>query len=344
MLRSMIVIDADTHVIETEHTWDYMEGANRRFVPVPIKATSGDGKQQEFWLIDGRLSPRRQNIGHDTTEAAREMLDIDARIGDMDRLGVDVQVLYPTMFLRPATTKPEVELALCRGYNRWLANIWRRGKGRLRWAVMLPLMSMPQALEELRWSKEYGAVSVFMRAFEGDRRPADPYFFPLFEEASRLNMPLAFHAAIGSLTLNDMFGDESFSKFKFPVFHAFWSLVAGGIPQRFPELRVGFIEASSQWIPHVIHHLASSFKRQGKDLPRSLLRESRLYVTCQTDDDLDYVLRYAGEDNLIIGSDYGHGDTSSELETLRHLKEQGALKPAVIDKILGPNAQAFYGL
>ena len=339
----MPTIDADAHVIETEHTWDFLEGTDRKFLPVPIQATR-NGKQQEFWLIDDRLSPRRQNIGHDTSEAAREMLDLDGRIGDMDRLGVDVQVLFPTMFLRPATTKPEVELALCRGYNRWLADIWSRGQGRLRWAVMLPLMSMAEALDELRWSKQHGAVAVFMRAFEGDRRPADPYFFPLFDEASRLDMPLAFHAAIGSLTLNDMFGDEAFSKFKFPVFHAFWSMVANDIPTKFPELRVGFVEASAQWIPYVMHHLASSLKRRGKDLSQHLLRDSRLYVTCQTDDDLDYVLRYAGEDNLMIGSDYGHGDTSSELDALRHLKEKGEVAPAVVDKILGANPQAFYGL
>ncbi|MFI5269476.1 MAG: hypothetical protein ACHQ7M_19030, partial [Chloroflexota bacterium] len=93
-----------------------------------------------------------------------------------------------------------------------------------------------------------------------------------------------------------------------------------------------------------MHHLASSLKRQGKELPKQLLRDARLYVTCQTDDDLEYVLRYAGEDNLIIGSDYGHGDTSSELEALRHLKDQGGVEAAAIDKILGPNAQAFYGL
>ena len=40
-------------------------------------------------------------------------------------------------------------------------------------------------------------------------------------------------------------------------------------------------------------------------------KENRVYVTCQTDDDLDYVLGYAGEDNLVIGTDYGHSDNAS---------------------------------
>lgn len=62
------------------------------------------------------------------------------------------------------------------------------------------------------------------------------------------------------------------------------------------------------------------------------------------DDDLPYVLQYAGEDNLVIGSDYGHADTSSELEPLRHLKQEGKVPPRVVDKILDDNARALYGL
>ncbi|HLY64179.1 MAG TPA: hypothetical protein VKU60_01495, partial [Chloroflexota bacterium] len=103
-------------------------------------------------------------------------------------------------------------------------------------------------------------------------------------------------------------------------------------------------EASAQWIPHVLHHLALSSKLKGGQLPREVMSAGQLYVTCQTDDDLDYVLRYSGEDSLIIGSDYGHGDTSSELEALRHLKEKGEIAPGIVDKILSDNPKAFYGL
>jgi predicted TIM-barrel fold metal-dependent hydrolase len=56
------------------------------------------------------------------------------------------------------------------------------------------------------------------------------------------------------------------------------------------------------------------------------------------------VLQYAGEDNLVIGSDYGHADTATEIEALRRLKENDALSPRAIDKILDDNARALYGL
>jgi predicted TIM-barrel fold metal-dependent hydrolase len=60
--------------------------------------------------------------------------------------------------------------------------------------------------------------------------------------------------------------------------------------------------------------------------------------------DLPYVLKYSGEDNIVIGSDYGHNDTSSEIEALRLLKKKGEIEPRIIDKILYDNAKALYGI
>ena len=54
-----------------------------------------------------------------------------------------------------------------------------------------------------------------------------------------------------------------------------------------------------------------------------MLRKNKIWVACQTDDDLPYVLKYSGDDMLVIGTDYGHNDTSSEILALRKLKEDG---------------------
>ena len=56
------------------------------------------------------------------------------------------------------------------------------------------------------------------------------------------------------------------------------------------------------------------------------------------------MLKYAGENNIVIGSDYGHNDTSSEIEALRLLKKKGEVEPRIIDKILYDNAKALYGI
>ncbi len=341
----MATIDADAHVLETERTWDYMSQSERQFRPQIVSAPDGQGSVSEFWLIDGRVQLKSQNVGRETPKASREMEDIEARIRHMDGLDVDVQVLYPTVFLRPITNRPEVEWALSRSYNRWLVDIWKQGKGRLRWAAVLPLLSMDRALAEARFAKENGACGIFIRGLEGEKRLTDPYFFSLYEEASRLDMPVCVHSATGSFTVHDFFVREcGFSKFKLAVVGAFHSLIFDGIPEMFPKLRLAFVEVSAQWVPYAIHDLARRFEKRGKRLKEDLLRESRIYVACQTDDDLPYVLRYAGDGNIVIGSDYGHADTSSELEALRKLKQQGDIDANTINKILDDNPRALYGL
>jgi hypothetical protein len=61
----MLSIDADAHVIETEKTWDYLEGSDRRYRPVPITVDMPSGKTQNFWIIGGRLIGGRDNIGQE---------------------------------------------------------------------------------------------------------------------------------------------------------------------------------------------------------------------------------------------------------------------------------------
>jgi hypothetical protein len=99
-------------------------------------------------------------------------------------------------------------------------------------------------------------------------------------------------------------------------------------------------------VPYLVHDLNLRFpKLEGKEArPDVLSGSSQLFVACQTDDDLPYVLKYAGENCLMIGSDYGHADNASELLALARLKENGAIAPHIIDKILCHNPAKFYGL
>jgi hypothetical protein len=101
----MPTIDADAHVIETEHTWDFMDESEARYRPVNL-STTDQGSNRLYWIIDGKLKPRRTNIGLDTTETSREMLDVEVRLKHMDQLGVDIQVLYPTIFTRKMADNP----------------------------------------------------------------------------------------------------------------------------------------------------------------------------------------------------------------------------------------------
>ncbi|HTE87261.1 MAG TPA: hypothetical protein VK821_21340, partial [Dehalococcoidia bacterium] len=161
----MLRIDADTHIYETEATWDYMTAAEAQYKPASFDPPEGraivpgDKRPHSFWMVDGRVDLRRwctdERTG--TTLETRELLDVGARVRHMDEMGVEVQVLYPTYLLAAPSDNPDVELALYRSYNRWLADKTAESNGRLRWVVMPPLRSMDQALEELRFGKEHGA-------------------------------------------------------------------------------------------------------------------------------------------------------------------------------------------
>lgn len=342
----MAVIDSDAHVLETNRTWEYMVGPEQKYRPQIVRPENGSEDGEEFWLVDGRLYAKSINVGRDTPEESREMSDVNARVKHMDEMGVNIQVLYPTIFLRPMTTKPEIDLAISKSYNRWLADIWAMAKDRLRWVAVLPLLSMDKALVELEFALENGACGVYVPGLIGDRRLSDPYFYPLYDALSEAGRPLCVHSATGSFTQHDLFFSEpGFSKFKLAVVGAFHSLIWDQIPDRFPKLRFGFVEVSAQWVPYAFHDLAKRFQ-QKRDiaLSRNLLKESRIFVACETGDDLDYVLGYTGEDSVIIGTDYGHHDTSSEIEALRKLREDGKVSERVVNKILDDNARALYGL
>src|SRR5215208_2576510 len=106
----MPVIDADAHVIETERTWDYLDASEEKYRPQLVGAK--DDSSRQYWVIDGKirgfrfptlteqqLIARSEQSGRDvvTPQAAREMDDVGLRLKDIDRLGIDVQVLHNTI-------------------------------------------------------------------------------------------------------------------------------------------------------------------------------------------------------------------------------------------------------
>jgi uncharacterized protein len=188
----MAVIDADTHVIETEHTWDYMDPSEQQFRPLVVTPKGERGR--EYWYIDGKIRglarqavtapdvrQLEEKLGRKMAapQEAREGENVAVRLQHMDELGVDIQVLWPTLFLERVADRPEAEIAVCKSYNRWLADIWQQGQGRLRWVCVLPLQTMAEALDQLRFAHAHGSVGVFMRGIENEHLLHDPYFFPL---------------------------------------------------------------------------------------------------------------------------------------------------------------------
>jgi hypothetical protein len=83
------------------------------------------------------------------------------------------------------------------------------------------------------------------------------------------------------------------------------------------------------------------------DFKEDLFRRNRVYVACQTNDDLPYILKYGTEDSLMIGTDYSHADQSAEIGALDVIEEcakRGDISTAVACKMLDDNPRRFYGL
>ena len=336
----MPTIDADAHVIECAQTWSYIENEKIR----PFMIEPGGGRPQN-WLVDGRVFNRGVNLDRNLPLDICEMRDIEGRLKHMDELEIDAQVLYPSLFLRPLTAKIEVENAICRSYNQWLIDICRRGEGRLEWIAVVPVIDIDSAVQEAKFAKANGACGIFLRGLIDDKRLSHGFFFPLYEAVEKADLPVCVHASTGNFDWVRLFdGESGFMRFKAPVLSAFHAIVHDGIPKKFPKLRFGFIEVRAQWVPYMAVEIARRLGRADNSVARNLVRENHVYIACQTDDDLPSVLKYAGEDNLVIGSDYGHNDTSTEIEALRTLKTKGEVEPRIIDKILYDNAKALYGL
>ena len=64
---------------------------------------------RDFWVIEGRAHGKDRNVGTNTSQESREMLSVEARLAHMDELGIETQVLYPTLFLRPVVQQFERE-------------------------------------------------------------------------------------------------------------------------------------------------------------------------------------------------------------------------------------------
>ena len=163
--------------------------------------------------------------------------------------------------------------------------------------------------------------------------------------AADLDLPVCVHSANGSFLHHDFFADDtSFTKFKLAVVGAFHTLLEKELPTKFPKVRWGFVEVSAQWVPYVLNDLADRYRRQGRSFPNDALAVNNLWVACENTDDLPYVLSHAGEDSLMIGTDYGHHDPSTELDAIHLLRNDKRITATAVEKILEVNPRKFYGL
>lgn len=353
------VIDADAHVVETERTWDYIEQSDQKYRPVLYQASDGT----VAWKVGDALRPSGFNLNRRQLEElskkqgfdlmlspeGRDLDDVPARLADMDAMGVDTQVIFNTFWITKFTDNPLAEVAICRGWNRWMADGYAKSGDRLPWTCVVPVMTISEAVEEVRWAKKHGAVGVMMRSIEGEHSLVDPHFYPLYEEAQKLDMCIAVHVSNGNpevvsgmRSLHDK--ASSFYPLRVPTVGSSLVVMMSDVPQAFPKLRWAWIEVSAQWVPWVVKEVRRRERKLNRQFPENLLRELNIFVSCESDDDLPYILAYAGEDNIVIGTDYGHTDISGENDAINTFIKRDDVTEDQKQKILFDNPKRLYGL
>ena len=116
--------------------------------------------------------------------------DPHARIPDMDLDGIDAAFLYPSLGLfAGAVTDPGFAAAMCRAYNRWLADYCKPYPDRLFGVAMLPMQSIEAAIQEMRFArKELGMRGGFLRPNPyNDRKLHHPDYEPFWSEVQELD-------------------------------------------------------------------------------------------------------------------------------------------------------------
>ncbi|MBI3079506.1 MAG: amidohydrolase family protein [Deltaproteobacteria bacterium] len=364
------VVDADSHVEEPEEAWEYLDKEYEARKPFALVTEDRPilGHMNAFWYIDGQVVPKpyghgatvygtplAQNLAKGKTFSigSQALTDADARLRDMDSLGVDISVIFPTVFLEPLTDDIHFEAALMRSYNTWMTKACAKRPDRLKWAAVMPMRDLPAAIEELRRGRDLGAVTAGIYGTVDHRMLHHPDFEPFFAEAERLAMPVCVHVGWShpglKWSMDTTFGAHAVS-FALPVMMGFYSFVGGNILNKFPRLKVAFLEAGAGWLPYLVDRLDHYFHADTaldwwvpERLPSDCVRDSQIYVTCEAEERLlPQVIETLGEDRVLMEADLPHSEARHS--AVREIQERKDISDAVKEKILSKNALRFFNL
>jgi len=370
------VIDADGHILEPPDLWErYIEPKYRETCPKLLYTEQGGEilRIEGNYAIDLGRGKKPVTLGGLGTFGAREGgidsfkvpylkgkrggFDPHARIPDMDAEGIDAAFLYPSMGLFLGATKdPEFSAAACRAYNRWLADYCKPYPERLFGAAMLPLQSIPHAVQEMKFAvEELGFRCGFIRPNPyGNRVLHDPANDPIWEAAQDLDFSIGIHS--GSESGQQTIGFDRFTK-GFAVRHlvahtmemeaAATSLIMCGVCDRFPRLRIAFLESGGGWMAGWLDRMDRHFDDKGMNdthltaRPSEIFRRQCFISFEPVEGSLKYLAEYIGSDNILWATDYPHTDGFPDAPNM--IKRMG-LPPKTLANVLAGGAKRYYNI
>jgi predicted TIM-barrel fold metal-dependent hydrolase len=334
-MKDELVIDADGHVNESApELRELLEPRWRRENLFP----------QDYW--DREI---RGKLGANPKGPQDQLAACDAD-------GIDIMVMYPTWYLCLATIR-EIDFASAatRAYNTWMHRFCQTNPARLKYVALIAPQDVTAAAQELRRAVEELSAVGAMLPTHVPLRPdwGHRHYDPIYAEAQRLDVGLGFHAtlheSLGSHRFNNLINVHTIAH---PVeqWMALCGTVIGGVFERFPRLRIGYLESGCGWVPYLMDRLDEEVELRGHEdapyltkLPSEYIKSGRIFfgVECGEKTIPDAV-RWGLEDTILYSSDYPHWD-SDWPHTVREMRERQDLSDVVKRKALHDNAIRFYG-
>jgi aminocarboxymuconate-semialdehyde decarboxylase len=240
------------------------------------------------------------------------MTDVGKRIEDMDRVGIDVEVVSlstPNVFFANAQSQPSVARMVNDAYAELISRHPKRFKG----FASIPMDAPDAALAELhRAIDELKLNGVILLSNIGGKALTSPEYRPFFEEANRIKLCVFLHPMLPvnsepfrEYVLGPIVG------FPFDTTLAVARMCYDGMFEEFPNIRwiIGHLGGA---VPYLMERMDNGFRdfaecRQKIDKLPSLYLKQLYYDTVSfSPHTLKMVLDMVGADHMVMGSDYPH--------------------------------------
>ena len=398
------VYDCDSHIEESEHVfadkyWDQRfrgrrpvivqtdEMGNNSFIidsishpriVGPASVTGGvpasrNGEPSPFFKL---RTAEAAKMGHIDTLASCELHNATARLEQMDREGIAMEVNFPSLLLTwPMAHDPKIGCAVARSYNNFMADISSQAPDRLKWVTVIDPADIQESVQEIRRTKEMGSAGLMLLGSVGDIQVDDPSMEPIWAACAELEVPVAVHPGFCNPGLNNQYStlmDAIVVPFVFSQLLGFYAVVRSGLLDRYPNLRVAFMENGSRWVDYLAMRIAETsgrpmdrvtmvapqevdeaavggsshfraFPYTSELMPADYIRRGQVFVNCEVDEhQLPYIVEEFGDDFLIFASDIPHGHRVANPQG--KLMARTDLSEETKRKILVDNTARFYGL
>jgi hypothetical protein len=243
---------------------------------------------------------------------------------------------------------------LAKAYNNWAADFCRESGNRVKYAAVIAPQVISEAVKESRRAvTEKGAVAVMMPTYvQSGLDLGQPEFDPIYAAAQELNVPVGFHAtaqvAVGNTRFHKYLGVHMTSH-PFEQMLSMVAIIANGVLDRFPKLRVGFLEAGVGFLPYWMERFDEKYLLRRSEmeplklLPSEYIKDHRCYFTCEGEESaLPLVIEQFGDECMMYASDYPHWDMEWP-HSVSQVVSRKNIPDVTKQKILADNAKQFYG-